>query len=296
MDESRVRSILGLTSLFISVLLALVPAGVANADTLYACKLNITGTIRIVTATTTCTQYETKISWSTVGPAGPQGPSGVSLLFGDVSGQATSNTVAALRGIPIAPLPPTEGQVLVYTAGSWRPATGGVPAKCLATANPRIFDCQDGTVIDAQTGLMWEQKVTCGAQDLSNPNCMENLYTWSAAGIAPDGTLYSDFLEGMNDLKTPNDGTATPCFANHCDWRIPTIGELRSILLAPYPTCSSTPCIDVSFGPTQTGGYWSDSSLAGNPATVWGVVFGNGGVSVGGGNGFGYARAVRGGR
>jgi len=57
--------------------------GVASADTLYACKLNGIGAIRIVNSTTICTQIETRISWSSTGPqgvAGPQGPAGAAGL------------------------------------------------------------------------------------------------------------------------------------------------------------------------------------------------------------------------
>ena len=50
--------------------------GTADAGTIYACKLNSLGTLRIVSATATCSQLETKISWDSAGPQGPQGPQG----------------------------------------------------------------------------------------------------------------------------------------------------------------------------------------------------------------------------
>jgi hypothetical protein len=165
------------------------------------------------------------------------------------------------------------------------------------SAVPRFVDNGDGTVTDNKTGLMWEQKVTCGSINYANPSCMENLYTWSfgAPYTEPTGTLYSDFLERLNDLKNPNDGTTTPCFANHCDWRIPTIGELRSILPAPYPLCGSSLCIDPAFGPTQAYLYWSSSSLASVPDNAWFVYFFDGFVNKNNKGLAYYARAVRGG-
>ena len=166
----------------------------------------------------------------------------------------------------------------------------------------QYIDCGDGTLVDTNTGLMWEKKTnTCTIPDVTDPHCYLNLYTWTEANFVfpyePSGTLYSDFLERLNDLMTPNDGTATPCFAGHCDWRIPEIGELRGILLAPAPNCTPVPCIDPAFGPTQASFYWSSSSIAGGPGIAWGVYFSVG--FVGNGifkyNGY-YARAVRGGR
>lgn len=142
---------------------------------------------------------------------------------------------------------------------------------------------------------MWEQKVTCGAAIFANPSCKENTYTWSAAlpFTEPTGTLYSDFLERLNDLKDPNDGTTTPCFANYCNWRIPTIGELQSILSAPFPLCGPSPCIDPAFGPMQGFLYWSSSSKASTPVGAWFVSFETGDVSNGFKNATFNARAVR---
>ena len=68
-------------SLIVSLsLLTLIVTTVAQADTsptiYYACVLNKVGTIRMISSTQTCTQYETEISWNNVGPQGPAGPAG----------------------------------------------------------------------------------------------------------------------------------------------------------------------------------------------------------------------------
>ena len=154
----------------------------------------------------------------------------------------------------------------------------------------RFNDNGNGTVTDNTTGLMWEKQTsTCGGE----VTCVHNLYAWSATatGVNPDGTLYTSFLATLN-LNTSANGTAT-CFANHCDWRIPTVVELSSIV-----SCGNPNCVNPTFGPGQASYYWSSTSSAPTPSNAWMVGFFDGSVAV---NPKGpvhatYARAVRGGR
>jgi hypothetical protein len=159
----------------------------------------------------------------------------------------------------------------------------------------------DGTLTDNQTGLMWElQTSACGGEI----TCVNNRYSCSSSGTAADGTLFTNFLATLNggDSYSPSAGQdvsngPTACYANHCDWRIPTIAELNTIIEASAPGCGSgSACIDPAFGPTQASNYWSCSSLAGNPNYAWYAIFFNGDVLYGGKADGYYARAVRSGR
>jgi hypothetical protein len=46
------------------------------------------------------------------------------------------------------------------------------------------------------------------------------------------------------------------CFADHCDWRLPNLVEIRTILDCDL-TQSPITCIDPLFGPTATSVYWT---------------------------------------
>ena len=227
------------------------------------------------------------------GVAGPVGPQGLQGAAGATGAQGPKGDTGApgVGGISCN----QEGDLAVMHNGAWT----------CKSALPRFVDYGLGWVMDNQTGLMWEQKLdstdfrcTSADQASRDVHCQQNLYTWSAASpfLDPDGTLYTDFLSQLNDLISPNDGSTTACYAGYCDWRIPTIGELRSILPAPFPNCASSPCIDPTFGPTQASGYWSSSSFAADPRFARIVILTNGFVGFNDNNGSSYARAVRGGR
>ena len=145
----------------------------------------------------------------------------------------------------------------------------------------------DGTVTDYDTGLQWEQKSgEVGGECLifvgSVNHCVNIQYTWDQAhsfvsGVSTDGTTVSSFYPGA-----PN------------GWRLPTIGEFRTILDTTVPGCpNGSPCIDPIFGPTVAGNYWSGTTLAAFSDSAWTVHFHLGvafGISK---NGSLYVRAVR---
>ncbi len=208
--------------------------------------------------------------------------------------------------------PPDVATDVVYVArtllgltpvpASFRALDPSIPADSVVAANvaalcpTRLVDNGDGTVTDRQTGLMWEKKTTDGsAHDVGN------YYTWSTSGTAPDGSAFTTFLNtlnggatGVGNCVSADGSTQSGGFAGYCDWRLPTIAELQTILLAPYP-CGTNPCIDSAFGPTQSNFYWSATTVAGGSFGAWDVDFFTGGV---GGNikpNDLYVRAVRGG-
>jgi hypothetical protein len=173
----------------------------------------------------------------------------------------------------------------------------------------RFVDNGDGTITDRQTGLQWEKKTTDAGsgENLADPHDVDNNYTWSATPGAPDGTVFTSFLTGLNHGafgvgNCAGDGiTQTGGFARHCDWRLPTREELLTIADLTVPGCrvfdaTQAPCIDPIFFPiADSTAYWSGTPLAGTNEAVL-VRFDVGLAARTAGSDLLAARAVRGGR
>jgi hypothetical protein len=169
----------------------------------------------------------------------------------------------------------------------------GCAAFVTASCVGRFVDNGDGTVTDNHTTLVWEKKdLTC-----PGPHCWTDQFTWSTGTNYPDGTAFTGFLATLNGgaaLGSSGDGTTcTGAFAGYCDWRLPTIMELQSILLQAYP-CTTTPCIAPVFGPTIPAFFWAATTYAGGAEQAWDVRFSTGSVQPFSKTAGDYVRAVRG--
>lgn len=136
----------------------------------------------------------------------------------------------------------------------------------------RWLENDDGTATDLNSGLQWELKTDDGSV-----HDLDNIYTWSKAlGRAkPNGTAFTTFLAALNGGVSAHGRATTGCFAGHCDWRLPTIGELRGIVAKPLPCV--TPCTTIP-GFTLLKTHWTSSTHSNAPAYAWEVYFGNGTV------------------
>lgn len=179
-----------------------------------------------------------------------------------------------------------------------------------ACLTQRFTDNGDGTVTDHQTGLMWAKTTGAlnGTPDPSDVRNVNNTYLWCSGsstsctnsnGLA-DGPAFTDFLATLNSgvarFNGESPGPVSGCFANHCDWRLPTATELFELVELNAPGCAngSEPCIDPALGPTQPRLYWSSTTITDEPGLAMVVDFSDGTANDESKNVDGFARAVRG--
>jgi hypothetical protein len=152
-----------------------------------------------------------------------------------------------------------------YSCAGTAPCGPGVGARFVACADS--FTGQpDGTVEDRETGLLWEQKtgtfdlgpggnVDCSLTPCPDPHDVNNLYQWSSTVVGGiyqrDGSAFTDFLPRLNGTLP----AGSACFAGHCDWDLPELSELQSILIG----------AGVLFDEAQDGGIPADPTAGTNP-------------------------------
>jgi hypothetical protein len=71
-------------------------------------------------------------------------------------------------------------------------------------------------------------------------NDVNNRYEWSNVAPDPNGNAFTDFLAKLNDSSQPATWSSSSagsvgtqesgCFADHCDWRLPNVAEIQTIL------------------------------------------------------------------
>jgi len=149
------------------------------------------------------------------------------------------------------------------------------------------FEDRGFTVFDHQTGLEWEKTTDDGGW-----HDKDNRYTWSTGTPwGPNGTAFTVFLYNLNAGIWFGKEDGPECFAGHCGWRLPSVGELETIVDCSY----GVPCVAPIFGPTQSDGYSSSSSYWHDLGSAWFVEFSYGHAYASGKSYNHYVRAVRGG-
>jgi len=144
-------------------------------------------------------------------------------------------------------------------------------------------DNSDGTITDLNTGLMWEKKVSGGTRtcDLGS-----DLHAVDTRCRFADATGV-----WIDTVNAENSGAG---YAGFNDWRISNVRELMSIV--DYGRSSPGAAINPIFGPTDASDYLSSTRFAGNPNSVWFVIFTSGDVLLFDKSVASHVRAVRGGR
>ena len=131
----------------------------------------------------------------------------------------------------------------------------------LATASPslqgtplgRFRDLGDGTVLDPATGLQWMRGAL--GQTWNGKTCIgeSKVYQWA------------ELLVQAEDVNRRGG------FAGHQDWRVPTIEELKTLILK-----GVKPAIDQQAFSGEVGWFWSSSPTAGYSNYAWSVGFSHG--------------------
>ena len=151
----------------------------------------------------------------------------------------------------------------------------------------RYRDNDDGTITDANTGLMWEKK---GGE--AGLHYRDNHLTWTPG----PGSVW----EWVGLVNAEGGGAG---FAGHDDWRLPNVRELQSLVdyghsagaVAAEFRAECTPgCAVTRCSCTEASVVWTSTTFGADPAYAWFVDFANGFVGNDLKGAVWHVRAVRG--
>lgn len=153
----------------------------------------------------------------------------------------------------------------------------------LWNGGPQRFVDNGDTITDNATGLMWEKKDNLdGTKNPADPHDADNTYTWDDASANFIDQLKSRCADETthceDDTACTGIGTGLCGFAGHQDWRLPTVGELETILAEPFACTFGPPCVDKLFNNppgsyTQQNFYWSGTKYPSSIPAAWVVLF-----------------------
>ncbi len=119
-------------------------------------------------------------------------------------------------------------------------------------------------VKDNITGLIWEKKT-----DDNGIHDKDNTYKWG--GVGHEGSNYGTYYNDWDTLVNGSNAGSGLC--GYTDWRVPSVGELESLV----NFNQVSPSIDTTYFPnTPASHFWSASPGAGYSPSAWNVYFNNG--------------------
>ncbi len=133
----------------------------------------------------------------------------------------------------------------------------GCTLETVGSETARFVQSREGLSFDRVTGLVWELK--CTTAECTRTHDILTRMTWKMAA--------GEWVEKLNEER----------FAGYDDWRLPTVEELRTLLVA-VPPCLHEPCPAGAWPERSTvrAAYWSSTSFSLDTQRAWAVSFRDG--------------------